>query len=127
MSETPEDLKYTKDHEWVRVVADGCLEVGITDHAQESLGEMVYVELPEVGVKLAAGDECAVVESVKAASDVYSPLSGEIVAVNGALLDEPETLNRQPYSDGWLFRIRASDALEFDQLIDVVAYREMLE
>ncbi|MDH3281092.1 MAG: glycine cleavage system protein GcvH [Gammaproteobacteria bacterium] len=127
MTETPEELKYTKDHEWVRVMTDSCVEVGITDHAQDSLGEMVFVELPEMGARLAAGDECAVVESVKAASDVYAPVSGEIIAVNDALADDPETLNRAPYADGWLFRMRGSDASELDELMDAAAYRAVLE
>ncbi len=127
MTETPEELKYTKDHEWVRVLSDGLVEVGITDHAQDSLGEMVFVELPEVGATLAAGDECAVVESVKAASDVYAPVSGEIIAVNDALVEDPEALNRAPYADGWLFRIRGSDAAELNGLMDAAAYREVLE
>ena len=122
MSNTPATLKYTTSHEWIRRESDGTLTVGITDHAQELMGDLVYVELPEAGRKVAAGKECAVVESVKAASDVYAPVSGEIAAVNAALADSPETINKDPYGDGWMFRVRPADPAEFDALLDARAY-----
>ena len=127
MSEIPSELRYTKSHEWVRVLDDGHVEVGITDHAQGQMGDMVFVELPEVGSTIASGDDCAVVESVKAASDVYAPVSGEIVEVNGTLSDSPDAVNREPYGDGWIFRVRPSDAGEIDELLDAEAYAEILE
>lgn len=127
MSETPTSLKYTDSHEWIRVMDDGHLEVGITDHAQENMGDMVYVELPEVGATFDSGDECAVVESVKAATDVYAPVSGEVVEVNDALPDAPETVNQHPYTDGWLFRMRATDKSELDNLLEADAYLSTLE
>jgi len=108
MSNVPSDLKYAKSHEWVRDEGDGVVTVGITDHAQELLGDLVFVDLPEVGAGVQADAECAVVESVKAASDVYSPLDGEIVAVNSALADAPETINNDPYGDGWIVRLEPS-------------------
>jgi glycine cleavage system H protein len=106
MSKVPGDLKYTKTHEWLRTLPDGSVEIGITDHAQHSLGDLVFVEVPEVGRALKAGEPCAVVESVKAASDVYSPLTGEVVAGNPKLASEPETVNTDPYGGGWLMRVR---------------------
>ena len=109
MSELPGDLQYTKDHEWLRREDDGNVTVGITDHAQAALGDLVYVELPEVGQELEAGGEMAVVESVKAASDVYAPLAGTVVAVNEALADDPEKINADPYGDGWIVRMEAVD------------------
>lgn len=124
MSNIPEDLRYTKTHEWVRIEDDGTCFVGITDHAQDLLGDMVYVELPDAGVNVESGAECAVVESVKAASDVYSPVSGEIVQVNEALADSPETVNKDPYGEGWIFRIRPSDHGELEGLLDASAYKE---
>lgn len=124
MSDTPEELRYTKSHEWVRMRDDGTADVGITDHAQEQLGDLVYVELPETGDTVSAGDDCAVVESVKAASDVYAPVAGEIVAVNENLADSPETVNQSPYDEGWLFRIRPADAGEVEALLDAEGYRE---
>lgn len=127
MSETPSDLKYTKSHEWARVLEDGRVEVGITDHAQEMMGDMVFVDVPEVGRQVAAGDECAVVESVKAASDVYAPVSGEIVETNALLTDAPELVNTQPYGDGWIYRIRPSDAAEIGGLLDATAYEASVE
>jgi glycine cleavage system H protein len=127
MSTIPEELKYTKSHEWVRVENDGTVTVGITDHAQDLLGDMVYVELPEPGRKLKAGQECAVVESVKAASDVYSPVSGEVVAVNEAIADGPERVNKAPYGEGWMMRIRPADAAEVDRLLDADDYRAEIE
>jgi len=122
MSHTPNTLKYTKSHEWVRRESDGTLTVGITDHAQELLGDLVYVELPQQGAKVDAGKECAVVESVKAASDVYTPISGEVVEINGALGDAPETINKDPYGAGWMFKIRPSSLAEVDALLDADAY-----
>ena len=127
MSETPEQLKYSKSHEWTRSDDEGTATVGITDHAQDLLGDMVYVELPEVGREVRAGEECAVVESVKAASDVYSPLTGEVVAVNEALADTPELVNKDPYGDGWLFRVRLADATELGSLLDAAAYTAVAE
>ena len=108
MSDIPADLRYTKSHEWVRALPDGSVEVGITDHAQSSLGDLVFVEVPEAGRALAAGDACAVVESVKAASDVYSPLGGEVIAGNAELAAQPELINQDPYGKGWLFRLKPS-------------------
>lgn len=122
MSEIPSELRYTKSHEWIRTMDDGYLEVGITQHAQEMLGDMVFVELPEVGSTLGSGDDCAVVESVKAASDIYAPVAGEIVEVNDLLRDAPETVNNDPYGDGWLFRMRPVDEGELDELLDAEGY-----
>ncbi len=122
MSNTPDTLKYTKSHEWVRREADGTLTIGITDHAQELLGDLVYVELPQQGASVAAGKECAVVESVKAASDVYTPISGEVIGINNALGDAPETINKDPYGAGWMFKIRPSSPAEVDALLDAAAY-----
>ncbi|QGY30425.1 glycine cleavage system protein GcvH [Pantoea cypripedii] len=114
MSNVPKELKYKDSHEWVRKEADGTFTVGITEHAQELLGDMVFVDLPEVGRVVAAGEDCAVAESVKAASDIYAPLSGEIIEINEELEGSPELINSDPYSDGWLFKIKASDESEFD-------------
>lgn len=111
MSQIPNDLQYTRSHEWVRSIGEGILECGITDHAQHALGDLVFVELPEVGRTLAAGEACAVVESVKAASDVYAPLAGTIVAVNDQLRHAPELINRDPYGGGWLLRLRPEGPL----------------
>ena len=122
MSNIPSELKYNKSHEWVRRETDGSVTVGITDHAQDLLGDMVYVELPEVGRTLAAEEECAVVESVKAASDVYAPLSGEILEINSVLEDSPETVNQSPYGDGWLFRMQPADPAAIDMLMSADAY-----
>jgi len=118
---TPQDLRYTESHEWVRRDADGTVTIGITDHAQAALGDLVYVELPEVGKKLAARDAAAVVESVKAASDVYAPLAGEVTAVNEALSNAPEQVNADPYG-AWLFKLRPADAGAVDQLLDAAGY-----
>jgi len=123
MSNTPADLRYTSTHEWVRRLPDGTVEVGITAHAQELLGDLVYVEVPAAGTRVAAGKECAVVESVKAASDVYAPVAGEIVAANDALSGAPEMVNQAPYGEGWLFRIRPDSAADIDQLLDADAYQ----
>jgi len=122
MSNAPANLKYTKSHEWVEKLEDGTLKVGITDHAQDLLGDMVYVEVPETGRNVKAGEECAVVESVKAASDVYSPVAGEIVEVNEALADDPDTVNKDPYGEGWIFRLNPTDAEEWKKLLDADAY-----
>ena len=119
----PSELKYTRTHEWTRLEADGTVTVGITDHAQERLGDMVFVELPDVDRKLAAGAECAVVESVKAAADVYAPVSGEVVAANAAVRDRPQTINEDAYA-AWLFRLKPSAAAELGSLLDARAYSE---
>ena len=123
MSETPEDLYYAATHEWVKIDDDGVATVGITDFAQGELGDVVFVELPEVGAKVAAKDEVSVVESVKTASDLYAPVSGEIVAVNEALRDAPEAINSSPYEDGWIFRIRVTDRAELDELLSAEDYQ----
>jgi glycine cleavage system H protein len=122
MSEIPQDRRYARTHEWARALADGNVEVGISDHAQHALGDLVFVELPEVGRVLAAGEACAVVESVKAASDVYSPVAGTVVAVNEQLATAPELVNQQPYADGWLFRLRPGAPLAAAELLDASAY-----
>lgn len=127
MSNIPVDLNYTKSHEWVRREADGTVTVGITDHAQDLLGDMVFVELPEPGRALKAGQECAVVESVKAASDVYSPLAGEVVAINEVLSDSPELVNKAPYGEGWMMRIKPTDIAEIEDLLDAAAYQAQIE
>ncbi len=117
----PKELKYTESHEWVRV-EDGVAVVGITDHAQHELGDIVFVELPEIDAEYGAGEAAATVESVKAASDIYSPLSGRVVEVNEALEDSPELVNKSPYGDGWIFKIEISDPSELDALLDADAY-----
>jgi glycine cleavage system H protein len=127
MSDLPVELKYAPSHEWARLDSDGTVVIGITDHAQEALGDVVYVDLPEVGTEIDAGAEIAVVESVKAASDIYSPVSGEVVEVNPALEDEPETVNHSPYADGWLFRIKLSNPEELDDMMDVDSYLLAIE
>jgi len=126
MSNVPEDLKYTEDHEWIRDNGDGTATVGITEHAQDALGDLVFVELPEVGRQVAAKDACAVVESVKAASDIYSPAGGEVVEVNEALGDAPETINSDAYGAGWIYRLRLADAGELGGLLDAAAYEQLL-
>ncbi|HET7561482.1 MAG TPA: glycine cleavage system protein GcvH [Rhodanobacteraceae bacterium] len=127
MSEIPGDLKFQKSHEWARVEEDGKARVGISDHAQELLGDLVYVELPKVGDRVEAGNGCAVVESVKAASDIYAPISGEVLEVNDALADKPETINEDAYGDGWLFVVKIDDADEFDALLSADEYAELAE
>lgn len=122
MSNTPSELKYASSHEWARLEDDGTVTVGITDHAQEALGDVVFVEVPDVGVSLAAGDDAGVVESVKAASDIYAPVGGEVVAVNELLEDEPETVNSDPYDDGWFYRLKPSDADELENLLNAEDY-----
>ena len=122
MSNTPSDLKYTKSHEWIRDNGDGTVTLGITDHAQELLGDLVFVEVPEAGTGVEAGAEIAVVESVKAASDVYSPVSGEVTESNEALADAPESVNDSPYENGWICKLRLSDAGELEGLMDADSY-----
>ena len=125
MSEIPADLRYTRSHEWMRTLPDGSIEIGITDHAQQSLGDLVFVEVPEAGRQLAAGDACAVVESVKAASDVYSPLTGEVAAGNPALAAQPELINRDPYGEGWILRLKPSGGAAAESL-DAPAYEAVV-
>ncbi len=127
MSDIPAELKYIASHEWVRLEADGTVTVGVTDHAQDALGDVVYVELPEVDVVLSAGDEAGVVESVKAASDIYTPLSGTVIAVNSTLEDAPEQVNSDPYGEGWFFKLRLADAGELEELLDADAYAEVCD
>ena len=125
MSKTPNDLRYTKSHEWVKREADGTVTVGITDHAQGLLGDMVFVELPKIGTKVTAGKECGVVESVKAASDVYAPIAGEITAVNNAVSDSPESVNKDAYG-AWMFKLKPSAAGDVDKLLDAKAYEALV-
>ena len=122
----PSDLKYTKSHEWVRQAQNGALEIGITDHAQSALGDLVFVEVPDVGRALKAGEACAVAESVKAASDVYSPLAGKVVANNGALMAKPELLNEDPYGAGWLFRLETSGPVDAGEFMSASAYESFV-
>ncbi|HEY8265299.1 MAG TPA: glycine cleavage system protein GcvH [Steroidobacteraceae bacterium] len=121
MSSNPADLRYTRSHEWLRTLPDGTIEIGITDHAQQALGDLVFVEVPEPGRRLAAGDACAVVESVKAASDVYSPIAGEVTAGNPKLATEPELINRDPYGEGWIMRLKPAGGAASETL-DAKAY-----
>jgi glycine cleavage system H protein len=123
---TPADLKYTASHEWVKTEADGTISIGITQHAQELLGDMVFVESPAVGRKLKAREECAVVESVKAAADVYAPVSGEVVAVNGELDNAPEAINAAPYA-AWMFRMKPDNAADVAALMDAAAYQAVID
>lgn len=127
MSEIPGDLKFLKSHEWARVEGDGRITIGISDHAQGLLGDLVYVELPSVGDRIEAGNACAVVESVKAASDVYSPVTGKVVEVNAALSDKPETINEDAYGDGWIMVVEAEEPEQLNELLDPDAYAELLE
>jgi glycine cleavage system H protein len=122
MSQTPAELKYASTHEWARWEEDGSVTVGISDHAQEALGDVVFVELPDLGAQLAASDEAGVVESVKAASDIYAPVSGEVIAVNEVLEDAPETVNSDPYNDGWFYRLQPDDASEYEKLLSAEEY-----
>ena len=126
MSNIPKDLKYTKSHEWLKPEADGTVRVGITHHAQDLMGDMVYVELPQTGAKVTAGKECGVVESVKAASDVYAPIAGEIVEANTVLSDAPETVNKDCYGAGWMFRMKPANKAELDGLLDAKAYEVLV-
>lgn len=127
MSNIPAELKYAESHEWSRLEADGTVTVGITDHAQAALGDVVYVELPETGTRVEAKGEIAVVESVKAASDIYAPVSGTVVAVNHALDDTPETVNQDCYGAGWFFRLRPDDAADLQNLLDAAGYAQVCE
>jgi len=127
MSEVPTELRYTSSHEWVRLEDDGSVTVGITDHAQEALGDLVFVETPEEGTEYAAEDACCVIESVKAASDMYMPINGEIIETNAALADEPEIINRSPYDDGWIFKVKPSDEDDIGQLMDAATYEAEIE
>ncbi|KMJ44853.1 glycine cleavage system protein GcvH [Xenorhabdus khoisanae] len=127
MSHVPTELKYTESHEWVRSEGNGEYTVGITEHAQQLLGDMVFVDLPDVGTEVNNGDDCAVVESVKAASDIYAPLSGKVIAVNPELEGSPELVNSEPYNEGWLFRIKITDESELTNLLDAEGYQSLLE
>ncbi|CAK9892272.1 MULTISPECIES: glycine cleavage system protein GcvH [Pseudomonas] len=122
MSNIPADLRFAESHEWARLEADGTVTVGISDHAQEALGDVVFVELAEIGKVFAAGDAAGVVESVKAASDIYAPVSGEVIAVNEELADSPESLNSDPYTS-WIFKLKLSDKAELDKLLDAAGYK----
>ena len=126
-SSNPPELKYTESHEWLRAESDGSYTIGITAHAQEELGELVYVELPEVGRQLAKDEACCVVESTKAASDVYAPFAGEVVAANEALADAPQTVNEKPFSDGWLFRVKPDDPADVGKLLSATDYAKAIE
>jgi glycine cleavage system H protein len=127
MSELPGDLLYTNDHEWVRRESDGSVTVGITEHAATALGDLVYVELPELGLDVETGGEMAVVESVKAASDVYAPVAGSVVAVNEELADDPEKINADPFGDGWIVRMELSDGLDESEMMTPDAYQQLLD
>ena len=127
MSSIPADLKYLESHEWARVESDGTVTIGISDHAQGALGDLVFVEVPEVGKALKKGTAAAVVESVKAASDVYSPISGEVVAANESLSSAPELVNQDPYGQGWLFKVKPANQAELGQLLDSKAYEKVVE
>lgn len=126
MSNIPKDLKYTKSHEWIKPNSDSSITVGITHHAQDLMGDMVFVDLPQAGTQVTSGKECGVVESVKAASDVYAPVSGEIVEANAALSDSPETVNKDPYGSGWMFRLKPANKAEVDALLDAKAYEALV-
>lgn len=127
MSNLPDNIKYLASHEWARLEEDGTVTVGITDHAQDQLGDVVYVEVPEKGSEFAAGDEASVVESVKAASDIYMPVSGEIIAVNAQLDIKPELVNSDPYGDGWFFKIQPTDISELDNMLDGAGYQATVD
>jgi len=127
MSNIPTNIKYLKSHEWVRTESDGTVTVGITDHAQHALGDLVFVEVPEAGKQCKAGEACAVVESVKAASDIYSPLSGEVIAGNGDLASTPELINEDPYGKGWIYKLKPSNPAELNALLDAQAYGQVLK
>ncbi|QEM81898.1 glycine cleavage system protein GcvH [Halomonas binhaiensis] len=127
MSSIPANLRYVDSHEWIQDNGDGTVTIGITDHAQESLGDVVFVELPEVGSSLNKGDEFGVIESVKAASDLYAPLDGEVVEVNEGLEDAPETVNDSPYGDGWILKLRIEDSSALDELLDADAYQAVVD
>jgi len=126
MSYVPDELKYTSSHEWVQKTDNGTYRIGITEHAQEQLGDIVFVELPEMDASYAEGDEAGVVESVKTASDIYAPIAGTVVAVNEALEEKPELINESPYDDGWIFEMNAEDEAEFDGLLSADDYRALI-
>ena len=127
MSETPDDLRYSRNHEWARANDDGSITIGITDHAQDQLGDLVYVEVPEPGREVKADEACAVVESVKAASDMYAPIAGTVIEVNEALADKPEVVNQDAYGEGWLIRLKPSSSDALSTLMDADVYREFVE
>jgi len=127
MSEVPNEMRYLESHEWVRDEGDGTATIGITDHAQDSLGDVVFVELPELGRNIAAGEESGVVESVKAASDIFAPVTGEVIAINEQLEEQPELVNESPYGDGWFYRVKLADPEELEDLLDADGYTAMLE
>ena len=127
MSELPNDLKYTKTHEWVRVEDDGTITIGITDHAQETLGDLVFLELPDLGQLVSVEEPCGLVESVKAAADIFSPISGEIIARNEQLINEPELINTSPYEEGWLFKVKPDGDSQLTDLLTVQEYSEIIE
>ena len=127
MSEIPTDVRYTSSHEWVRLEEDGTVTIGITDHAQDALGDIVFVELPEVDSEIAQGEASCVVESVKAASDIYMPITGEVIDTNQALVDEPEIINSSPYDDGWIFKIKSADEDDIENLMDASSYEAECE
>jgi glycine cleavage system H protein len=127
VSDFPAELKYANSHEWARLESDGTIVVGITDHAQDALGDIVFIELPEIGVEVTAGAEVAVVESVKAASDIYSPITGEVVEVNSGLEDQPELVNGSPYEDGWLFTVKVDSSEDLSHLLDADGYQALVE
>ncbi|SEM23825.1 glycine cleavage system protein GcvH [Halomonas caseinilytica] len=127
MSSIPPNLRYAESHEWIQDNGDGTVTIGITDHAQQSLGDVVFVELPEVGASLAKGDEFGVVESVKAASDLYAPVSGEVIEVNESLEDAPESINESPYEDAWIMKVRLEDGTDLDDLLDAEAYQAIAD
>lgn len=126
MSQVPAELKYNDSHEWVRLEADGSVTVGITDHAQEALGDVVFVETPAVGSELSAGSSAGVVESVKAASDIYSPIDGTVLATNPALEGEPELVNSDPYGEGWMFRLQPANPAQINDMLDAAAYSDLI-
>ena len=127
MSNIPADLMFTNSHEWVKDEGDETVTIGITDHAQELLGDLVFVELPDIGDVIESGGEAGVVESVKAASDIYSPISGEVIEINEDLVDSPELVNEQPYDNGWIYKMKLNNASELDELLDAEAYTEVVE
>ena len=127
MSQTPSELKYASSHEWARLEEDGTVTVGITDHAQAALGDVVFVELPDLGTVLAAGDDAGVVESVKSASDIYAPIGGEVIGINGQLEDEPEIVNSDPYHDVWFFKLQPADTSELDALLSAGDYQQQCD
>lgn len=126
MSNVPTNLRYSETHEWVRIENDGTVFIGVTDHAQEAMGDMVFVDLPEIGKKVAAKGECGVLESVKSASDFYSPIAGEVIGVNEELRSTPDTVNKDPYGKGWVVHLRPQNIKDAEQLMDAAAYKKLL-